>query len=1355
MILCRNGPKKTMKLFHRNPIGLLLGTLASTVALAQAPPPNPVFVDDSAEAARMLRQARGDVVKNPSESIRLLQEILDEHGRMLHPDDDQAGRFISVRDDAIELLSSNPDLWKRYEAAEAKRANRLLEEGRLLRLVNTRSMTSAGLEGMLVLAQRNLEMGRLATATSYLNEAFSHPRLTDRDRWSALMMAGMAAHASGRSDLYENQLDELEQAGPEASPWLDALRNAANATIPVRRRGRDAIDRSTDTSEEVTWPALWTKGFQRVPATIMVRNDFDSERINQDIADGRLTAIMPSIVDNRIVLNEGGEVVEIDLLTGREIWRTSILDEGARADRIEDPIGPTAIAVDENDVVAWTGYSREGGVSETDDVVCLDFETGEERWRFNLSETMGIDDATDLYPAGPPVIHEDRVLVLIRRERRQKLKSVYLLALDRHDGTPVFTTYIASTSSQSDGLRPLTMPVVDGGDVLVSTSIGAIACIDVASGRIRWLQRMATPVSSTLSSNRVRPYQLHRPLVSDDQVISLTPDYRSMVRLDRRTGRILQRVLLESRLDGSPPAYLLADDEHVFVIGSAITCFDSRDLSEPLWTNWPRSRSTPLPGRVHLSGDRLLVPTGEQLLFLDGATGRLEASIDLSGSQLPLVGNGHLLLTNPNGMALHADPAIMSRELAKRLAERPMELESILSRARLSARSGDAQGLLDGSTQLVDAINSTDETRRTREIRRLLFDEMCDQIRGGTFDRDETARIETILDSLTTGTPLEASARIAMGDWQMRHDASAAIDQWRSLSTDPLIAEQLHEENGVLAPAGEWARNRLALMAESNPELMVPLIGRTIDSADPWRRRLADLAFNLRSGLDSSRLDAQTLEILEDALAGPRAFAGLQILDLWSRMRATDDVLPDGRTSSQWRARLLDVERPDIPRGDRIGGRSLRWPGVLVPPLDASATRTLSRTGFLRSFDGDVVWHDGPDLEPRWTRSLPGRECSIVWQDDELIVVQIAQLARPRRLVCLSLSDGSTRWDLKLPEDVFRDENKTADGNGNQSPLNTASWIAVEHIDDRMVLIHQDGRAIAIESDSEATPLWASQLPDHFIQDHAPWQDGVAVIGYRSIDVNDPWLNRGPLEGDMILGWFDADTGDVQWVDLPTQIGAASWLESNEIGDLIVGGTTGVALYRTPGGAPTWISRDRALHTNRILDGIELTSRILQTTNLNYDREGFSLQTGRKLDLDTLPEDALRTGMPTIRRHGDSQSLLFDKMILILDSGGVVTGSNAGNRALNHRLDEAIAFSDGIVLLDQIDPRLHSTSGRSSARHFYQVQVIAPDGKGIEILDLFPLDSRIRAGRAMNDALLLTTEEEVVAITLPPAIDDP
>ena len=87
-------------------------------------------------------------------------------------------------------------------------------------------------------------------------------------------------------------------------------------------------------------------------------------------------------------------------------------------------------------------------------------------------------------------------------------------------------------------------------------------------------------------------------------------------------------------------------------------------------------------------------------------------------------------------------------------------------------------------------------------IRRLLFAELRDQIQTAAFDWNDASRIRQILDSLTAGTSLEASAKIAMADWQMNHDMPAAIVQWQTLSSDPLISNQLHEDNGVLAPAG-------------------------------------------------------------------------------------------------------------------------------------------------------------------------------------------------------------------------------------------------------------------------------------------------------------------------------------------------------------------------------------------------------------------------------------------------------------------------------------------------------------------------------------------------------------------------
>ena len=98
---------------------------------------------------------------------------------------------------------------------------------------------------------------------------------------------------------------------------------------------------------------------------------------------GRLTAIVPAVVDGNIYYNEGADVIRMNLFTGMEDWRTSILDEIDRTDRINDPIGPTAVAVDGDDLVTWIGYSMAGGTSESEEIVCLDTRTGEERWRFD------------------------------------------------------------------------------------------------------------------------------------------------------------------------------------------------------------------------------------------------------------------------------------------------------------------------------------------------------------------------------------------------------------------------------------------------------------------------------------------------------------------------------------------------------------------------------------------------------------------------------------------------------------------------------------------------------------------------------------------------------------------------------------------------------------------------------------------------------------------------------------------------------------------------------------------------------------------------------------------------------------
>ena len=410
-------------------IALYLLNILSSQVFSQAPPPNPVFVNDSAEAARLLARARDLTTTNPAETVRLIQIVLDEHQDMLVPDPEENGRFESARSVALGILSTDDALLKRYDRAESRRAREMLEEGRLRGLVETRSATRAGLEALLLLAQQNLEAGRLAIADSWLEEALAHHLMTDEDRWAAWLMRGMASHGRGHQTAVEDMTRRLEEAGPEAEPWYEAMMAWTSRNPPSPLQSRDMLDATDQSVGDLLEPSLWNAAYARTPVSILSNSEFSEELIEANTLSGRLTAIVPAIVDDRIYFNEGAEVARVNLFTGLEDWRTSILDPSNRTDRINDPIGPTTVAVDGDDLVTWIGYSMAGGTSESKEVVCLDTRTGDERWRFNLADTKGVDDPQSLYPAGPVVIHEDRVFVIARRERRQGLKSCYLRPL--------------------------------------------------------------------------------------------------------------------------------------------------------------------------------------------------------------------------------------------------------------------------------------------------------------------------------------------------------------------------------------------------------------------------------------------------------------------------------------------------------------------------------------------------------------------------------------------------------------------------------------------------------------------------------------------------------------------------------------------------------------------------------------------------------------------------------------------------------------------------------------------------------------------------------------------------------------
>ena len=1347
-------------------IALYLLNILSSQVFSQAPPPNPVFVNDSAEAARLLARAQDLTTTNPAETVRLIQIVLDEHQDMLVPDPQENGRFESARSVALGILLTDDALLKRYDRAESRRAREMLEEGRLRGLVETRSATRAGLEALLLLAQQNLEAGRLAIADSWLEEALAHHLMTDEDRWAAWLMRGMASHGRGHQTAVEDMTRRLEEAGPEAEPWYEAMMAWTSRNPPSPLQSRDMLDATDQSVGDLLEPSLWNAAYARTPVSILSNSEFSEELIEANTLSGRLTAIVPAIVDDRIYFNEGAEVARVNLFTGLEDWRTSILDPSNRTDRINDPIGPTTVAVDGDDLVTWIGYSMAGGTSESKEVVCLDTRTGDERWRFNLADTKGVDDPQSLYPAGPVVIHEDRVFVIARRERRQGLKSCYLLALNRLDGTPAFATYIASTGSQfrEGSLRPLTMPVVKDDQIIIATSIGAIASVDVASGRVQWLQRLDTPVAGTQATTRIRPYDIHVPLVIDNSIISLSPDYRQVVVMDADHGRRQHMMLIDDRPEWKSVNYMLTDGRRVFVVGSSISAMDPDDLSVPLWTTWPQSKGQgrALAGRIHLADDRLYVPTGADIVEINTANGDILRRMPITGSSLPLAIEGHLLVGDARGLTLHAERSRIRTELEDRLDVEPDDPGTHLSLIRVAARTGDRSMLLDRITVVMPLLNNQDmvDEATAQFIRERILQEIRTNLDPAeSVSRSEYLAVRTLLDTFTQDTSLEASAQLMLGDWMAASDLEVAVSHWQQLIDDPVLADSMHIEDSIVAPASAWASRRLADASRRYPELVAPPAWKPLDPTTiPWEARMAAMAGNLRTQRDTERLAKETARMLEESIRERRAAHGLALLDLWIHTHGDSSSLLEGHSTDAWRDRLVNEAFPVIPRHEATGGQSRQWSGRLVSNVSNDRSPLHMEDAFLRSHEDRLTWHEGPEYAPSWTTYLAHREASIIHQDDLTVIIQIAQLGKPSQLASLSRKDGEILWTLDLPGDLFApvETAKQIEEEAEFETLTSSGWIAIEPVGDRILLLHQDGRSTAISTDQDTSVLWQSALPGHVIRDWTAWQNGVVVIGYSHDAAANDWLDDELAPGDVILAWFDAATGDVKSTEIPKQLGIPLWLRSNSLGDLIVGGSNGVALYREPGRLPEWMSLDRSLQAMRIREGVVLTPQALLVTDLQYDMHAIALESGQKIEPMDSPLSDPRTGMPRLHASGDRVWMLYDKELQILDSRGRQLGSDAISRTQHHTFEVMAPFADGLIVVDQMS----SHSGRRRAAQMagpsrpYRLQIMKPGGRSVETIDLFDLNSRIRAARAVDGVMLLTTDEEVLAVQLPPDLDE-
>lgn len=599
-------------------------------AMAQ-PQANPVYVDDSPTANDTFVRVRDHVgAGNMDEAVRVLQILLDEQADRVIVGGSDPELFISVRAGVHDQLRAAPELLARYRALLSARAERLLQDGRIDEVERSLLLTPAGFDAAVRIARRQIEDARFEAARLTLEQLDKHPDRTDARATQAAQLIALLARYLDRAQVRETAERWARDAGaapgaitPEA--WPEAARAA----------GLSPLDHlpGLDTSGLISKP-LWsvTINPNSTPPDPSAPMPGARGGIANDPLLARDLLLIPTVEGDAVFVNDGAVVSAWDRFTLSPRWSVSpgvadapAQDGGVRGNRTRlDPFryGGSArledlglVTVKGRTVVAATGRGGGTGMRDSDDRLhALDALTGRVRWTTQIGALDPLLAESGV--RGPAVITEGVVVVAARKyQQDRRLVSLTLAGVDAQTGKARWVRPMGSAGSlpfamQSAGAEAMTL---QDGVVFRMDRLGVVGAVEAATGRVRWLRRMA--VDAGTGSEQLFAWQVNQPIVDGTSIITLTPDARRVVRLDAATGAILgERDALD--ILAQPPRYLLRVGDRLAVvaedrIGMTPLAFEGADATA---VSAVQSR---IRGRVAVVGSQLLVPTVSGLMMID------------------------------------------------------------------------------------------------------------------------------------------------------------------------------------------------------------------------------------------------------------------------------------------------------------------------------------------------------------------------------------------------------------------------------------------------------------------------------------------------------------------------------------------------------------------------------------------------------------------------------------------------------------------------------------------------------------------------------------------------------------------
>lgn len=624
-----------------------------------APAEEGVYVPDSSAALEALALAQRMAGRGQWDSAgSLMQEVLEKYADKVAPQRlDAQGKveaYVGIAAAVHDRIARWPAEGRQAYATryEPEAHRRLAKAGRdwdkLHALVWRYLETSSGRAAALRLMDLRIERGDFHAAIWLGDRLLAWTSAGDRGE--ILFRLGWAAHLAGQDEAAHGWLNELKKIAP---PLRGTVRGkSVELAAALGQMLETPVSLSAHAPEDWPLPGGSPDRGRLAPAVASIGQKLFAVPLPQPTSsmnrqeeappqEMRL-GIMPVVVGNALYFQDGRRVYGLDLNSGLPLsgWASTYAAQGARFE-LPAPAGglstgPMTVTVGPDAVFAVMGgglnplqpFGRQPREGSTTRLVCLDRQTGQERWTLSPEGLKMGAAMKSMEFSGNPIVAGDRVYVLGRGDSGN-FESCYAICLDARSGERLWVRYIAGAATAGAVFRmesgepsPVSYPALMQGRLFVAGENGAVAALDATDGSVRWLSLYARRATERQERQRdtaqrlLRPWSANPVIAQGGQVFVLPSDGQDLMVFDAGSGREVRRI---------PLSQLGEADTLLGIRGNWIILTGQRRAWAVNWKDYdPKAKNlsrvivksadlSAVRGRGVVTADSVYVPTERQL----------------------------------------------------------------------------------------------------------------------------------------------------------------------------------------------------------------------------------------------------------------------------------------------------------------------------------------------------------------------------------------------------------------------------------------------------------------------------------------------------------------------------------------------------------------------------------------------------------------------------------------------------------------------------------------------------------------------------------------------------------------------